>query len=116
METQWLIMVLAGIIVILFASHSARGARIKELEARLAHVQQGVEALRRELYAGVWQSPEQTQFQQNVPSFAGNAHLPETRMTLPAQQASRGLLEELAGIMFLLLVGGAVILMVSGGH
>lgn len=116
METQWIILVLAGIIVILFASHSARGARIKDLEARLAHVQEGIEALRRELDIGGWQSPTQTQFQQRAPSFAGSVHLPETRMTPTAKRAEPGLMEELAGTMFLLLVGGAFLLIALGGH
>lgn len=115
METQWIILILAGVIVFLVSSYSARGARIKQLEAQLVHLQAGIEALRRDMNPQVWQTVPQTRFQQNAPSFANGGHLPEMRMLPESQRSERNVLEEIAGAGFLLLLIAAVILIGSGG-
>lgn len=115
MEAQWIILALAGVIVLFISSYSARGARIKQLETQLTHLQTGIEALRRDVNTQSWQPVSQTRFQQNAPFLAHGGHLPELRMLPDAQRDERNLLEEIAAAGFLFLLIAAVILIGSGG-
>jgi len=116
METQWVILILGGIIVLLAMSRSERGKKIKELEARISFVQGRIEALRREVYVSEPGDLQQNSFQQNASSLGYGEHLPEMRMTPKTQRNEGGTLEQLAGAGFLLLLAGAAILILTGAQ